>query len=855
MLLTEIGVKMIGNFIQDVRYSLRQLHKTPGFTITAVLTLALGIGANAAIFTLVNAVLLKNLPVTDPKTLVRLGDKHECCVNSGAHDDGDYTLFSTDAYEQLKKNAPEFEDLAAMQAGFGFRPVIARRDRSGEGARSVMGEFVSGNYFRIFGLQPRAGRLISDADDVLGAPMVAVMSYQTWKNDYASDASVVGSTFWVNTKAVTIAGIAPESFFGDRLSRTLPDFYLPIETMPVLANAPYVHDPDANWLYIIGRVKPDVALVPLQEKLSTLLRQVFAPSKSFSTEQGKALLAKAHIVLTPGGAGIQDMRDQYGSNLHLLMWTSGLVLLIACANVANLLLVRGMGRKAEMSVRTALGAMRGRIVRQLLTESVVLAGLSGMAGLLVAFAGTRMLLMLAFPGARNVPIHASPSIAVLGFACGLSLLTGVLFGVAPAWIAAQAEPVDALRSGARTTATGASLMQRGLVVLQAALSLVLLVGAGLFSQSLNRLQSTDLKIEVKNRYIVHINPQAAGYSQTQLEAFYRTLEERFHALPGVMKVGISMYTPMEDNNWSNNVQVQGQPDLNLNASYVRANAEYFDAVGTHVVMGRGIGVQDTSAARPVAVVNQTFVNKLFKQGENPIGHHFGPTGPDSTGDFEIVGVVEDTVYTSTRWKDHLMFFVPMMQRPSSAKEPIEKDESLFAGAIVLATERPLDNMETLARRTLASISPNLTVVRFQTFDEQIADRFTEDRMIARLTMLFGGLALLLATIGLYGVTAYTVVRRTSEIGIRMALGAERAGVIAMVMRGAVFQTLLGLAIGIPVALLCVRFVKALLYEVSGADASVLASAILTLAAAACIAGLIPAWRAASVEPQAALRHE
>jgi macrolide transport system ATP-binding/permease protein len=855
MLLTEIGVKMIGNFIQDVRYSLRQLHKTPGFTITAVLTLALGIGANAAIFTLVNAVLLKNLPVTDPKTLVRLGDKHECCVNSGAHDDGDYTLFSTDAYEQLKKNAPEFEDLAAMQAGFGFRPVIARRDRSGEGARSVMGEFVSGNYFRIFGLQPRAGRLISDADDVLGAPMVAVMSYQTWKNDYASDASVVGSTFWVNTKAVTIAGIAPESFFGDRLSSTPPDFYLPIETMPVLANAPYVHDPDANWLYIIGRVKPDVALVPLQEKLSTLLRQVFAPSKSFSTEQGKALLAKAHIVLTPGGAGIQDMRDQYGSNLHLLMWTSGLVLLIACANVANLLLVRGMGRKAEMSVRTALGAMRGRIVRQLLTESVVLAGLSGMAGLLVAFAGTRMLLMLAFPGARNVPIHASPSIAVLGFACGLSLLTGVLFGVAPAWIAAQAEPVDALRSGARTTATGASLMQRGLVVLQAALSLVLLVGAGLFSQSLNRLQSTDLKIEVKNRYIVHINPQAAGYSQTQLEAFYRTLEERFHALPGVMKVGISMYTPMEDNNWSNNVQVQGQPDLNLNASYVRANAEYFDAVGTHVVMGRGIGVQDTSAARPVAVVNQTFVNKLFKQGENPIGHHFGPTGPDSTGDFEIVGVVEDTVYTSTRWKDHLMFFVPMMQRPSSAKEPIEKDESLFAGAIVLATERPLDNMETLARRTLASISPNLTVVRFQTFDEQIADRFTEDRMIARLTMLFGGLALLLATIGLYGVTAYTVVRRTSEIGIRMALGAERAGVIAMVMRGAVFQTLLGLAIGIPVALLCVRFVKALLYEVSGADASVLASAILTLAAAACIAGLIPAWRAASVEPQAALRHE
>jgi macrolide transport system ATP-binding/permease protein len=845
---------MIANLIQDVRYSLRQLRKTPGFTVTAVLTLALGIGANAAIFTLVNAVLLKNLPVTDPKTLLRVGDNNDCCVGWGTHDDGDYALFSTDTYEQLKKNAPEFEELAAMQAGFRFRPVIARRDGSQEGARSVMGEFVSGNYFRTFGLQPQAGRLLSDADDVIGAPMVAVMSYETWKNDFAGDASVVGSTFWVNTKAVTIAGIAPEGFFGDRMSSTPPDFYLPIETMPVLANAPYVHDPDAHWLYIVGRVKPGVAVAPLQQKLSALLRQIFAPSKRFSTKQDKLLLAKAHIVLTPGGAGIQDMQEQYASNLRLLMWISGLVLLIACANIANLLLVRGMGRKAEMSLRTALGARRGRIILQLLTESVMLAGLSGIAGLFVAYAGTRMLLMLAFPGAQNVPIHASPSLAVMGFACGLSLLTGVLFGVAPAWIAAQAEPVEALRSGARTTAAGASLLQRGLVVLQAALSLVLLVGAGLFSQSLNKLQSTDLKLESKNRYIVHINPQTAGYSQPQLEALYRTMEERFHALPGVMKVGIATYTPMEDNNDGWSVQVQGQPDLNVQASDVKANAEYFDSVGTHVVMGRGIGVQDTSTAATVAVVNQAFVKKLFKPGENPIGHHFGG-GPNSTGDYEIVGVVEDTAYTSARWKDHMMYFVPMMQRPLSAKQPIEKDEMLFAGAIVLETARPMNNIETLARTTLASINPNLTVVKFQTFAAQIADRFTDERMIARLTMLFGALALLLATIGLYGVTAYTVVRRTSEIGIRMALGAERGSVIVMVMRGAIIQTVLGLAIGIPVALLCVRFVKAQLYEITGADAGVLASAILTLALAACVAGLIPARRAASVEPQVALRHE
>ena len=339
------------------------------------------------------------------------------------------------------------------------------------------------------------------------------------------------------------------------------------------------------------------------------------------------------------------MQEQYGSHLHLLMWISGLVLLISCANIANLLLVRGMARRTEMSVRSALGAMRARIVRQLLTESIILAGFGGVVGLAVAYAGTRMLLLLTFPGAQDVPIAATPSLTVIGFACGLSLLTGILFGVAPAWMAAQAKPADVLRSSARTTATGASLLQRGLVVAQAALSLVLLVGAGLFSQSLNKLQNTDLKLETRNRYVVHINPQAAGYSQTQLEALYRTMEDRFHALPGIVKVGIATYTAMEENNWSNGIQVLGQPDLKLDASFVKANAEYFDSVGTHVVMGRGIGVEDTSAAPPVAVVNESFVKGFFKD-RNPIGQRFGPPGPDSTGDFEIVGVVEDTAYTT-----------------------------------------------------------------------------------------------------------------------------------------------------------------------------------------------------------------
>jgi predicted permease len=443
---------------------------------------------------------------------------------------------------------------------------------------------------------------------------------------------------------------------------------------------------------------------------------------------------------------------------------------------------------------------------------------------------------------------------VLGFAFGLSLLTGVLFGVAPAWIAAQAQPVDALRSGARTTATGASRLQRSLVVVQAALSLVLLVGAGLFSQSLSKLQHSDLKLDANNRYIVHINPQAAGYSQHQVEALYRTIKEHFHALPGMVKVGIGLYTPMEDNNWSDIAWVQGKPNLNAEASWIRANDDYFDSVGTRVVMGRGFAETDTSSSPTVAVVNQSFVKKFF-DGENPIGHHFGTRGPGSSADFEIVGVVEDTVYTSVRWKNHCMFFAPMTQHPASWQDPIEKDESMYAGAIVLRTERPMNDVEKLVRVTLAAINPNLTVVKFQTFEQQIADQFNDERMIARLTMLFGALALLLATIGLYGVTAYTVARRTPEIGLRMAVGAERVSVVKMVMRGAIMQIVLGLAIGIPVALVCVRFVKAQLYEITSADPNILLGAIAVVTVAACVAGIIPAQRAASIDPVQALRSD
>jgi macrolide transport system ATP-binding/permease protein len=849
------GTRWLEDLAHDITFALRQLRKTPGFAAVAILTLALGIGANAAIFSLVHAFLLKNLPVADPKTLVRIGNTDDCCVNGGIPDEANYSLFSTEMYDRLRKNVPELADLAAMQAGYRYAPLIARRGGTQDAAGSVSAEFVSGNYFRTFGVTPAAGRLFRDEDDVKGAPITAVMSHSLWVTKYGRDAGIVGSTFWVDTQPVTVIGIAPQGFYGDRLSDVPPDLYLPIRSMTTVRNAPFVDNPSANWLYMIGRVKPGVQTPALQAEVNSLMKQALAETKPYQDNRFKTDIDKAHVILSPGGAGILQLQSQYQSNLRLLMFASGLVLLIACANIANLLLVRGMQRKTELSVRTALGAARSRLVRQLLTESVLLASFGGLAGLAVAYAGTRMLLSLAFPDAVNMPISPSPSPVVLGFAFALSLITGVVFGIAPAWLAARIDPADALR-GSRTTVPGASPLQKALVVLQAALALILLVGAGLFLQSLGRLEGADLHLDAKNRYIIHVDPGGAGYATTAVAPLYRKIEERFHAIPGVKYVGISSYTPMEDNNWGTSVQIAGKDDIKSDgASLLRVSPEYFDSVGTHVVMGRGFGPQDVPGAPVVAVVNQEFVKKFFKPGENPIGRHFGNPGPESSQDYEIVGVVDDTVYTTVRWKDHGMYFMAETQEPPSSKEPVASDISLYAGAVVVATEAPMPDMEARARETLRKINPNLAVVKFETFAHQIADRTNEERMLARLTTLFGALALLLAAIGLYGVTAYTVARRTSEIGIRIALGARPAQVVSMVMRGAILQTLLGLAIGIPVVLACTRYVESQLFEVKGVDWRVLLAAVAALAAASVLAGLIPARRAAATDPARTLAVE
>jgi macrolide transport system ATP-binding/permease protein len=847
--------------IQDTRYAVRQLRKMPGFMITATLTVALGIGANTAIFTLVHAILLKNLPVVDPSELVRVGNNEDCCIlNEVASSRADsYSIFPYETYMYLRDHTPEFQQFAAMQGG--GADLSARRASGDAASHSSRGEFVSGNYFETFEVRPFAGRALIPADDSGGAAPVAMLSYQAWQRDYAGDPSVIGSSFFINTHPITIVGVTPQWFYGDRMTETPPDLYLPLSQEPTLGFYAARNNPNLGWLFLIGRVKPGVEQGALQEKLSGLLRQSLGQLKDFQTAHGKQLLTKAHVVLTPGGIGVANMQHQAASSLYLLMGLAGLVLLIACANIANLMLVRGLARRVEISMRMALGATRARVVRQMLTESVVLACVGGMAGLLLAYVGTKLLLGLMFSHATVMPVDAAPSLPVLGFAFGLSMATGLIFGVMPAWIGSKEQPTNAMRGANRSTREGSSLLQRSLVILQAALSVVLLIGAGLLGKSLNKLQHQNLGLETDSRVIVDMNPLKAGYKPGQLQGLYQQIEDTFHAMPGVEHVGLTLYTPLNGDNWNWYVFVQGQrlPDAGQEnvSSFDRASPEYFKAIGQQVVRGRAFTAADTATSPGVAVVNQAFVKKLFKPGEDPIGQHFGANDIKNSGDFEIVGVVEDTKYQSARDRPDPMYFTPMLQQ-SHTKPANDPDASLYAGQFVLQMKAATPGLEQQVRKTLSSIDPNLSVDHYQTFEEQIEGNFSGERMIARLTLLFGVLALVLAAVGLYGVTAYSVQRRTQEIGVRMALGSSRGSVVGMVLRGAMLQTAVGLAIGIPVALFCVRSIKSVqsqLYEVAGRDAGVIAGTVCTLAVAACIAGIIPARRAASIDPVRALRTE
>lgn len=853
--------------LSDLKYALRQLRKSPAFVATAVITLALGIGATTAIFTLVQQVMLKSLPVVKPSELYRIGDKVRCC-NWGGYtqgDDNDFSLFSWDMYQRFRSNTPAFSDLAALQAG--TAPLGVRRAGSSQQAQNRNGEYVSGNFFRTFGVGPWIGRVLTDDDDREGAPPVAVMSYHVWQEKYGSDPSVVGASYQIDGVPFTIVGVSAPGFFGAKLAGWgMPDFWLPLTTEPMLdGKTARLKSVNTNWLDLIGRMRPGADPKAVEAQLRLELQQWLASHVSEMNAGERESYQKQTLYLTSGGAGVADMRENYKDALQLLLVAAGCVLLIACANLANLLLARGLRNKQQTSVRVALGASRSRLVRKALVESVVLALVGGAVGLVVAVAGAKLILHLAFRETLSnsyLPIEATPSWPVLLFALGVSTLTGILFGIAPAWMTSHADPVDALRGAARTVGGKTRWPQKALIVAQAAISLVLISAAVMLGQSLRNLEHQNFGFDTQSRYIAFIDPFLAHYQPDQLDSLFKRIQERLSAIPGVHEVSAALYAPMTGDSWNDGVRIEGRPEPgakdDASSGWTRVTPGFFETLGNSIVMGRPITEEDTATTRKVAVINQAFAKKFFKN-ENPIGKHFGTDEMSHAGDYEIVGVAADARFHTYELHKPInpMYFLPETQTVQFEKTNEMSGEiwSHYLYNLVLWAPGNPTGLGEQVRRALNEIDPNLVVYDVLPYSEILGNDFDQQDMIAKLTLLFGALALVLAAVGLYGVTAYSVEQRTSEIGVRMALGANRTSVMNLVMRGAFSQVGLGLAIGIPAAIGAGYAMAEQLYGVKPYSAPMLAVAILLLGLAALIAAAIPARRAAGIHPMQALRME
>ena len=852
--------------LADLRDAMRQLGKAPGFTATALITLALGIGATTAIFTLVHQVMLKSLPVTKPGELWRIGDKDRCC-NWGGYtqgDEGDFALFSWEAYKQFRANTPEFTDLAALQAG--NAPLGVRREGSQAPADTRNGEYVSGNFFRTLGVQPWIGRMMTDEDDHEGAPPVAVMSYRIWQEKYGSDPSVVGAGYQINGHSFTVIGVAAPGFFGAKLAGWgMPDFWVPLTTEPLIDGATArLKRPNGNFLDLIGRVRPGTNPKSLEAKLRVEFHNWLASHVPDMEPGEKQLWEQQTLHLTPGDAGVTAMRSQYEDGLKLLLVASGCVLLVACGNLANLMLARGLKDRAQTSVRVALGASRGRLVRKSLVESVLLATIGGALGIAVAYGATKLILHLAFQigGPNNyVPISASPSLPVLLFTLGVSVLTGVLFGIAPAWVTSHADPVEALRGANRSVGSGRSWAQKSLVIAQATMSLVLLSAAALLSQSLRNLQHQNFGFETKDRYIAWINPILGNYKPEEMLPLFRQIDDRLLQIPGVRMAAPALYAPMTGDSWNDSIRIEGRPEPpakeDTSSGWARVMPGFFETIGAKIVLGRAFTEEDTDATRKVAVVNEAFAKRFFKD-QNPIGQHFGPDKIKYAATYEIVGVVRNMRYMTYDYKDPIrpMFWVAEAQT-------VQYDDAAFISGeiwshylyniVIWAPGNP-PGMEEKVRKTLASIDPNFVLYSVDPYQSVVSADFQQENMIATLTALFGVLGLVLAAVGLYGVMAYTVEQRTSEIGVRMALGADRGEVMRMVLRGAFSQIGIGLALGVPAAIGAGALMSKQLFGVKPWDPIMIAVAAGMLGLAALLASAIPARRAAGVEPMVALRN-
>ena len=719
---------MLTQALADLKHAIRQLRRSPGFALTAVLTLALGIGATTAIFTLVHAVLLRSLPVQDPSTLVRVGDNEQCCQNGGLPEyqdpKNDWSLFSFKQYEEFRDHTPGFSSLAAFESN--DHEMAVRRTGSDQPAQPWFGEFVSGNSFATLGLRPYAGRLLHPSDDQKGAAPVAVLSFQAWQQQLGRDPSVLGSSVTINGQPVTIIGIAPPGFYSERLTDTPPALWLPIHLLPAVSpiDADLIERGSMEWLNLIGRLAPGAKPESIEPQMQVELRQFLQSPESELPSTDRLLIPRQYLRLSPGGGGVQRMQQQYKNDLHLLMWIASFVLLIACANLANLMLARSVTQRQQIAVRTALGASRSRLVQRALVECVLLAMCGGLAGVLVAWGGAKLILHLAFQH-DPISISASPSPVVMAFAFAASLLTGLLFGVAPAWLAAHSDPIEALRGANRSTGRHTTFAQKGLVVAQASVSVVLLCAAGLLILSLRKLEHQHFGFDPARRAVVQINAATAGLPTDQLDTFYRRLDESLSSIPGVAHVAWSGWSPMDGNNRSEDVYIEGQPspppgsNVNL-ASWVRVSPSYFTTIGTRLLQGRMFSDSDNRTAANVAIVDQNFVKK-YLHGQNPIGAHFGDWDQGTAGMYTIIGVVENAQYwppTDPQEIGHPMYFLSSWQwaqLPPSTPQYSLYEEFLTAthymSSIELETNGQIPDLQAHVRDALQQINPNLMITR------------------------------------------------------------------------------------------------------------------------------------------------
>ena len=774
-------------------------------------------------------------------------------------------MFSYAFYQRVKSETPEFQQIAAFQAG--GRRLSVRREGAELAAKPLRSEYVTGNYFSTLGVSAFGGRLLHPDDDTPGAAPVAVLSHHAWTLIYGGDTSVVGSTLIVEGNAFLVVGVTPPTFFGDTLRGDPPDIWIPVHQEPSIdGEAELVDKPATAWLRIVGRLRPGASVNGMAPRITGVLRQFMQQDAQYPSNWMPdivRLLPKQSVAVVPAGAGVAEMKENYGSSLKILLAVCGMVLLIGCANVANLLLARSVTRRTQTAVRLAVGATGRQIVIQALTESVLLAIGGCIAGFAVAIASARLLLALAFQGAHFLPIDLTPSPAVLGVSFALALLTGIVFGAAPAWFATRTDPAEALRGSGRAISAHSSFASKTLLAVQACLSVVLVAGATMLGRSLNKLENQDFGYPVKGRILVGLNSPPATYTLPKLKTLYRELDDRLNALPGVEGSGMALYNPLTDN-WGEMIFVDGHPapkmDAESGASWDRVSARYLQSLGVQLLGGRYFNEGDNENAPPVALVNQAFVKRFFKSGEDPIGQRFGLDAPQDATTFRIIGVLRDAKFAGFQLNRPArpMFYVPLAQNVAYADGDVMQWvewRSHFIGGLMLRTNAQPGALEPVLTKLLAGLDPDLTITSVRTLEQQVALQFDRDRAVASLAGLFGIVALLLAAVGLYGVTAYTVAQRKNEIGIRMALGANRMKVVGLVLKGTSTRVLVGLLLGVPLSIGAGRLISSQLYGVVSWDPAALFLAAGALTVCAFFAAIIPARRAASISPVEALKIE